>query len=398
MIKRLLDAGINLDRVLTPSQYLRQNVDRHRRRPPCDQWHQCGSSATATNRSTSCRSGQGVLNVFGHRRRQRRRRHRPAPLRTTVRRRSGSAAPVIYGPRRDPRTFALDAVHRATQRQDGRGSAAGRCPSRTPMGTVEEHRLPPPLCRVRRLYLGTVCFDTGEAVRAVAIHAHQRPPQDRSRAGPIHALLDEERRLGARRHHRPAAPVDEGRPRVRCDAQRAQHRSCPTRSAAGETTHQRAVLAVQDPQPDRLASVFPDAAAVGRFRFATAPGRESLCAVAGTGTRASAGVEIAVPTAAAVHCGPRPPAQESCPQASAPATRCASRRPCHFTVTSSDRASPPSGGTRVGRGVGQGRVPWSRGLAEAPRAPPPTGRDLHRGTPPAPSDCPVLVDARPRGG
>ena len=90
----------------------------------------------------------------------------------------------------------------------------------------------------------------------------------------------------------------------------------------------RAVLAVQGPAAlDRLATVFPEAAAVGRFRVghgdvATA----CACTVAGTGYTGERGVEIAVPAdAAADAVGRRSSAPASCRPGSAPATRCASR-------------------------------------------------------------------------
>ena len=74
------------------------------------------------------------------------------------------------------------------------------------------------------------------------------------------------------------------------------------RAAIGgvETTHQRAVLAVQGPQArDRLATIWPDAAAVGRFRVGHAFWEGAECTVAGTGYTGEAGVEIAVPAGAA---------------------------------------------------------------------------------------------------
>ena len=74
------------------------------------------------------------------------------------------------------------------------------------------------------------------------------------------------------------------------------------RAAVGgeETTHDRAVLAVQGPHAlERLAAVFPDAAAVGRFRVAAASWHGTPCDVAGTGYTGERGVEIAVPGAAA---------------------------------------------------------------------------------------------------
>jgi aminomethyltransferase len=74
------------------------------------------------------------------------------------------------------------------------------------------------------------------------------------------------------------------------------------RSAIGghETTHDRAVLAVQGPRAkERLATVFPEAAAVGRFKVSRLSWEGVACVVAGTGYTGEAGVEIAVPNAAA---------------------------------------------------------------------------------------------------
>ena len=67
-----------------------------------------------------------------------------------------------------------------------------------------------------------------------------------------------------------------------------------------ETTHTRAVLAVQGPTARALlATVFPEAAAVGRFRVAELVWNGVPCTVAGTGYTGEDGVEIAVPVAAA---------------------------------------------------------------------------------------------------
>lgn len=63
-----------------------------------------------------------------------------------------------------------------------------------------------------------------------------------------------------------------------------------------DTTASRAVLAVQGPQAkQRLADVFPEAGAIGRFRVERASWRGAQCTVAGTGYTGEAGVEIAVP-------------------------------------------------------------------------------------------------------
>jgi aminomethyltransferase len=67
-----------------------------------------------------------------------------------------------------------------------------------------------------------------------------------------------------------------------------------------ETTHSRAVLAIQGPQAKaRLASIFPEAAAVGRFRVVECVWDGTPVTVAGTGYTGEAGVEIAVPAEAA---------------------------------------------------------------------------------------------------
>ena len=74
------------------------------------------------------------------------------------------------------------------------------------------------------------------------------------------------------------------------------------RDAVGgeETTHGRAVLAVQGPDAlTLLTDVFPEAAAVGRFRVASATWGDVACTVAGTGYTGERGVEIAVPADAA---------------------------------------------------------------------------------------------------
>jgi aminomethyltransferase len=68
-----------------------------------------------------------------------------------------------------------------------------------------------------------------------------------------------------------------------------------------DVTRSRAVLAVQGPGArDRLATVVPEAAAVGRFRVGRASWQGVECVVAGTGYTGELGVEIAVPAHAAV--------------------------------------------------------------------------------------------------
>lgn len=70
------------------------------------------------------------------------------------------------------------------------------------------------------------------------------------------------------------------------------------RNAIGgqETTHSRAVIAVQGPTArTKLATIFPEAAAVKRFGVIRADWNGTPCVVAGTGYTGEDGVEIAVP-------------------------------------------------------------------------------------------------------
>jgi aminomethyltransferase len=67
-----------------------------------------------------------------------------------------------------------------------------------------------------------------------------------------------------------------------------------------DITATRAVLAVQGPQArERVASVFPEAATVGRFRVESCDWHGVECTVAGTGYTGEPGIEISVPAESA---------------------------------------------------------------------------------------------------
>jgi aminomethyltransferase len=67
-----------------------------------------------------------------------------------------------------------------------------------------------------------------------------------------------------------------------------------------DVTASRAIIAVQGPEArERLATIAPEAAAVGRFCVGTAPVAGAVCTVAGTGYTGEDGVELAVPAASA---------------------------------------------------------------------------------------------------
>ncbi len=136
------------------------------------------------------------------------------------------------------------------------------------------------------------------------------------------------------------------------------------RNAIGgtETTHARAVLAVQGPQAREAVSTFwPAAAGVGRFRVQRLQWQGVPVTVAGTGYTGEDGIEIAVPIqAAAADLGcdrrrrgrarwPRCP-RHAAPRGSAPAPRPRARSRHHAAA----------GRARLGRGLAQGRVPRAR--------------------------------------
>lgn len=63
-----------------------------------------------------------------------------------------------------------------------------------------------------------------------------------------------------------------------------------------DVTGTRAIIAVQGPEArERLATIAPEAAAIGRFRVGTAAVAGTTCTVAGTGYTGEDGVELAVP-------------------------------------------------------------------------------------------------------
>ena len=129
-------------------------------------------------------------------------------------------------------------------------------------------------------HLGTVRVDGRRRLRPAAAHAHQRPRQDRPGPGAVHAPARRHRRLGARRHHRVVAPRQRRRRRLRRDAQRLEHRPRARRDRR-HRHHARAVPCSPCRAPRRasaLAPVWPEAAAVGRFRVA-------LCAWKGVAVR-----------------------------------------------------------------------------------------------------------------
>jgi aminomethyltransferase len=192
----------------------------------------------------------------------------------------------------------LDAEHRAlgaTMVEFG----GWEMPIAYPSGTIEEHRA----CRNRAVmfdvsHLGTVRVEGADAFDRL----QSTLTNDLTKIGPGRAqythLLDAA----------DASVVDDiivwWRPddTDAFDVMPNASNTVGVRAAIGgtDTTHQRAVIAVQGPDAKTLVStVFPHAGSVARFRVAAVDWNEVPCTVAGTGYTGEDGIEIAVPAAAA---------------------------------------------------------------------------------------------------
>jgi aminomethyltransferase len=96
-------------------------------------------------------------------------------------------------------------------------------------------------------------------------------------------------------------PRDDGQPDVFDVMPNASNTDRVVAALGGnDTTSTRAVIAVQGPNARALVEpVFPEAAAVGRFKVAHCTWKDVACVVAGTGYTGEPGIEIAVPVDAA---------------------------------------------------------------------------------------------------
>ena len=163
-----------------------------------------------------------------------------------------------------------------------------------PAGTIVEHLA----CRTKAVmfdvsHLGTVRVSGGDALERL----QWAFTNDLSKVGPGRAqythLLDESD--GSVLDDIIVWWVDEDTFDVMPNASNADR----VRQAIGgqETTHSRAIIAVQGPQARAmLATVFSEAAAVKRFHVVRAVWDDVPCVVAGTGYTGEDGVEIAIPS------------------------------------------------------------------------------------------------------
>ena len=318
------------------------------------------------------RGGQGVLNVSGHRRRSRTISTRPivelGDASTRCRRHAApcDAHSVIEECRTQP------ARRRAPAAWTPRWfrSAAGRCRCRIRLGHHRRaHRLPKRRRRVRRVAPRHRARRGRRRRRAAAVGVHQRS-RTRSRR-------DERstRTCSTRPMRRCSTTSSSGGSTTRSST------SCPTRPtptasarAIGgiETTHDRAILAVQGPRAkERLATVFPrrPQTSVASECQPGARGTGSTCVVAGTGYTGEAGVEIAVPAAAAAdlwnaitavghHAGRPRRARHAAPRGSPAVARPRARARHH----------PLQAGLGWVVAWGEGRVPRPRGARRRTRA------------------------------
>ena len=211
-------------------------------------------------------------------------------------------------------------------------------------------RRQPPRHRARRR--------AGRAASAAA-RPHQRPRQDRARAGAVHP--PPRRATGSVLDDIIVWWVDD----ERFDVMPNASNTARVRAAVGgdDVTAERAVLAVQGPAArERLATVVarrrPRSAASASTPFAW---RGATCVAAGTGYTGEDGVECAVPAEAAADFLRRAARRRRRTRpASAPATPSASRPACRCTATSSARASRRCRPGSAGSWLGQGRLPGAR--------------------------------------
>jgi aminomethyltransferase len=275
-------------------------------------------------------------------------------------------------------------------------SVAGRCRWRTPGHARRAPGLPQRRRRVRRVAPGHRAGQGPDALHRLQAAFTNDLTKIAPGSRAVHAPARRGRRLGARRHHR----VVGARRGVRRDAQRLQHRRSPCRHRRGGD-HARPCRAGHAGPARQGASggVFPSAAEVGRFRVEELSWQGAHCTVAGTGYTGEAGVEIAVPVAAATDLWSRWSVRASCPRVWVLATRCAWRRACRCTATSWAKASPHAGRPRLGgrlgkdefRGRGRWRPNATAACIECCAASPPKAVARHAPTAPCSSTASIGV-------
>ncbi|MCB0977271.1 MAG: glycine cleavage system aminomethyltransferase GcvT [Acidimicrobiales bacterium] len=195
------------------------------------------------------------------------------------------------------RNSPLDSSHRAL---DAKMVPFGGwdMPLSYPAGTLAEHRA----CRSAAVvfdvsHLGTVRVTGPEALSSLQAAL----TNDLGKIGPGRAqythLLDES---GSVLDDIIVWWVDDDRFDVMPNASNTERVVAALGAGAVDVTAERAVLALQGPSARRLlAPIFPDAAAIGRFRVEHQSWNGVDCVVAGTGYTGEDGLEIAVPAAEA---------------------------------------------------------------------------------------------------
>ena len=323
VIKSLLDAGIKLESVRNAFEYLREHVD------------------TDIASAHLVISGSDVDPV-----RRRRADRRDAPRRSgRAQRASQSAASktdldstivklddgsIAASARRADVMSELRASARSTRctaRSAPRWcrSAAGTCRCSTRRHDRRAPRVPQRCRRVRRVAPRHGARRGRRRRRAAAVAL----TNDLDKIAPGRAqythLLDEVDALGARRHHRVV-----GRRRGASTSCRTPRNTDRVRAAIGGRRDRRTTVPCSPCRARgagaRLATVIPEAAAVGRFQVArldwdgTAASSPAPATPARTASRSPCPPTLPPPI-----CGRRSPAPASRPPASAPATRCGSR-------------------------------------------------------------------------
>ncbi len=380
VIKTLLDAGIRLESVRDVFAYLREHVTTD---ISSANIVISGSSVVLCENDELVdvlRRGQGVLNVL--------------PLAGVKDDIDAQLHPLERDERSERRTGSGRAGHRGSSRRmtlerspldasiaaSAPGwcpSAAGRCRWSTPGARSTSTSPAAPMrscstCRTSARCASTVTDafdrlqlaltnDLGKIRPGRAQYTHLLDDADGS-------VLDD---IIVWWHPRRMAPR-----RVRCDAERVEHRpGASRRSAAPRPPTTRAVLAVQGPRAaERLSAVWPEAAAVGRFRVTAATWagvdvrrRRHRLHRRGRGRDRRAGRRRRADLGRAARRGHRA-GRPRCPRHAAARSRAAAAR-----ARAGPGHHPAAGRARLGGGVGEGRR-----SAAAPRCSAERERGVHR--------------------
>ena len=235
--------------------------------------------------------------------------------------------------------------------------------------------------------------------RAVAVRVHQRPPQDRARVAPSTRICS------TRPTPRCSTTSSSGGSTTRCSTSCPTHRTpigCALRSAARDHPRSRGAGGAGPARQGAVGHGVPRRCRGRSLQGQPARrGRAVDCVVAGTGYTGEAGVEIAVPNAAAGDLWTAITGAGVTPAGlgARDTLRLEAALPLHGHELGA-RHHLAAGWARMGRGLVEGRVPWSRGARCRTTRRASAGVLMGiatEGRRPPRADCAVLVDDQPVG-